>query len=158
MTLPEATEPIVLQPGEGRSVTFGSGNRCTFKVVGHDTRGQLGLFEYAMGPAAPGARPHLHREMIEIFYVADGEVELVVGERKVLGRAGTAVLVPRNTVHAFSNAGAAPATLLIMFCPADTREEYFEGLAALTRDGQRPNPEALLELMRRYDQEPVQDA
>ena len=156
MTLPEANEPIVLQPGEGRSVEFGSGNRCTFKVVGQDTGGRFGLFEYAMGPGAPGARPHLHREMIEIFYVADGEIELVVGEQEVLGRAGTVLLVPRNTAHAFSNTDAGPATLLIMFCPAEDREKYFEGLAELTRGGQRPDPQALLELMRQHDQEPVQ--
>ena len=38
--------PKVLLPGEGRSVAIGSGARCTFKVLGKDTHGHFGLFEY----------------------------------------------------------------------------------------------------------------
>jgi len=45
--------------------------------------------------------------------------------------------------------------LLIMFCPADSREKYFEGLAELTKGGKPPDQRALLELMRKYDTEPV---
>lgn len=42
-----------------------------------------------------------------------------------------------------------------MFCPGGDREKYFEGLAELLKDGQTPNRKALLELMRLFDQEPV---
>jgi quercetin dioxygenase-like cupin family protein len=42
---------------------------------------------------------------------------------------GKFVVVPENTPHAFSNPGAPRTTVLIMFCPADSREQYFEGLA-----------------------------
>lgn len=51
--------------------------------------------------------------------------------------------------------GTKPAKLLIMFCPGGDREKYFEGLAELLKDGQTPNRKALLELMRLFDQEPV---
>lgn len=64
------------------------------------------------------------------------------------------VLVPRGTPHAFANRGTTPAKLLIMFCPGSDREKYFEGLAQLFQDGTL-NKEALLELMQRFDQEPV---
>jgi hypothetical protein len=67
------------------------------------------------------------------------------------------MLVPPGTVHAFSNPGPDPATLLIMFCPADHREQYFEGIADLTRDGRQPSREELVSLMRRFDQEPVDE-
>jgi len=38
-----------------------------------------------------------------------------------------------------------------MFTPGGEREKYFEGLAELLKDGQTPNREALLELMRQFD-------
>jgi len=65
------------------------------------------------------------------------------------------VFVPKEAVHAFSNLGSQRSILLIMFCPADSREKYFEGLAELTEGGRRPDPQALLESMRKYDTEPV---
>jgi hypothetical protein len=43
-----------------------------------------------------------------------------------------------------------------MFTPAGEREKYFEGLAELMKNGQKPDKEALLELMRQFDQEPVE--
>ncbi|WP_431191367.1 cupin domain-containing protein [Funiculus sociatus] len=93
--------------------------------------------------------------MEEMFYVLEGEVEILVGEQTVQGQAGAFVLVPRGTPHAFANRGTQAAKLLIMFCPAGSREKYFEGLAELLKDGQPPDRKALVELMRRFDQEPV---
>ena len=148
--------PKVLYPGEGKSVAIGSDARCTFKVVGKDTHGHFGLFEYEMEPGTAGPKPHIHQEMEEIFYVAELEVELLVNDEKITGRAGTLALVPRGTVHAFYNAGKERSTLLIMFSPADSREQCFEGLAELTKGGRKPDPKALLELMRGHDQEPVE--
>jgi hypothetical protein len=66
------------------------------------------------------------------------------------------MLVPPETVHGFSNASPERSTLLIMFCPAGERERYFEDMAELTRDGRVPSRTELLELMRRFDQEPVE--
>ena len=153
MTFPESA--IVLQRGEGRYVSIGAGTRCTFKVSGKDTDGHFGLFEYTMEPKTAGPRRHIHRQMAEIFYVVEGEIELIIGDQTVTARAGATALVPKEAVHAFSNPGSQRSVLLIMFCPADSREKYFEGLAELTKGGQRPDPQALLELMRKYDTEPV---
>jgi hypothetical protein len=64
--------------------------------------------------------------------------------------------VPPDAVHGFANTGSKPATLLIMFCPANTRERYFEGLAELTKDGRQPTRDELVSLMHQFDQEPVE--
>lgn len=157
MTLPAPRAPKILQQGEGRYVTIAGKTRCAFKVVGEDTGGQFGLFEYVMEPGAGGARPHLHRTLTELFYVVEGEVELQAGDRRVVGRPGSLLLVPPGQVHGFTNSTAQRSTMLILFCPADRREGYFEGMAELTRDGRRPTREELIDLMRRFDQEPVED-
>lgn len=152
MTLP--IKEIVLAPGEGNHLIIGN-SEITFKVVGADTHGHLGLFENFIQPGGTTPELHIHRQMEEMFYVLSGEVEIQVGERTVQGQPGAFVLVPRNTPHTFYNRGTKPAKLLIMFCPAGEREKYFEGLAELLKEGNKPTREALVDLMRRFDQEPV---
>lgn len=153
MTLP--TKEIVLAPGEGSQLMIGI-NQLSFKAVGADTHGHLGLFEMTQEPGGMGAAPHLHREMEEMFYVLEGEVEILVGDKIVKGQPGAFVLVPRGTTHAFTNRSNKRAKLLIMFCPGGDREGYFQGLAELTKNGQKPDRQVLLDLMRRFDQEPVE--
>jgi len=153
MTLP--IKEIILAPGQGHHLTTGN-SQITFKAVGADTLGHLGLFENLIQPGGTAPILHLHRQMEEMFYVLEGQVEIQVGNQIVQGQPGAFVLVPRNTPHTFANRSSKPAKLLIMFCPGGEREKYFAGLAELLKDGQKPDREALLELMRQFDQEPVE--
>ncbi len=146
--------PIILHPGEGQSVTIGT-NNCTFKLTGKDTHGHFGLFEYTLEPETEGPSPHIHKQMTEIFYVVEGELELVLGQQKITAVSGSLMSVPENTPHGFSNRSAKRAKFLIMFCPADSREQYFIGLAELKKDGRQPSQEELLELMQKFDQYPA---
>lgn len=146
--------PLILQPGEGRSVQIRT-STCTFKVTGQETNGHFGLFEFVMEPGTEGASPHIHKHLTEIFYVVEGEVELVLDQQRTLASPGTLMRVPENIPHGFSNPGQMRSKLLIMFCPADSREQYFEGLARLTANGRQPSQAELLELMQQFDQYPV---
>ena len=146
--------PIILQPGVGQSVQIRT-STCTFKATGKDTKGQFGLFEFVMQPGSMGASPHIHKQLTEMFYVVEGLVEMVLSDHTVQAQPGAFILVPENTPHGFSNPGQTAAKLLIMFCPADAREQYFVGLAELTEDGRQPSQEELLELMQKFDQYPV---
>lgn len=149
--------PLILLPGEGKSVKIGTKTTCTFKATGSETHGYFGLFEYDMEPGVEGARPHIHKKLVEAFYVVDGEIEILLGRRKMKALPGTFMLVPENTPHGFSNLGKHCSKLLILFGPADTREKYFEGMAKLTKDGRVPSQEELVELMLRFDQYLVPD-
>jgi len=148
--------PTVLQPGEGQSVQIKE-SVCTIKATGKDTHGHLGLFEFNMAPGAKGATPHIHKKMVEMFYVAAGTVEFLLEEKRTIASQGAFVLVPENTPHAFSNPGPMPATVLLLFCPNDSREEYFAGMAELTKNGREPTQEELSALMERFDQYLVPD-
>ena len=57
MTLP--TKEIVLAPGEGNSLPIGI-NPLTFKTIGADTHGDLGLFEMTQEPGGMAGRTHLN--------------------------------------------------------------------------------------------------
>src|SRR5215468_8161261 len=72
--------PIILCSGEGESVRIG-GSVCTFKATGKDTRGQAGIFEFTMPPGA-GASPHIHKKLTEMFYVTEGNVELLLADKR----------------------------------------------------------------------------
>jgi mannose-6-phosphate isomerase-like protein (cupin superfamily) len=96
-----------------------------------------------MEPGTEGASPHIHKQLTEMFYVVEGEVELVLDQRTVTAAPGAFMFVPENTPHGFSNPGQTRSKLLIMFCPADSREQYFEGLAELTKNGRQPSQEEL---------------
>ncbi|MGP1374891.1 MAG: cupin domain-containing protein [Almyronema sp.] len=146
--------PLILLPKGGESVQIGT-STCTFKATGQDTHGHVGLFEFTMPPATAGASPHIHKQMTEMFYVVEGEVELVLDQATQLAPAGSFMRVPENTPHGFANPGDRPAKLLILFCPADHREDYFRGLAELTQNGRQPSQEELLDLMHRFDQYPA---
>ncbi|MGV2829723.1 cupin domain-containing protein [Myxosarcina sp. GI1(2024)] len=147
--------PIILQPGEGKSVQIGT-STCTFKLTGKDTHGHFGLFEFTLEPETQGASRHIHKHLTEIFYVVEGEIELMSDrDRITTALPGTLMTVPENTPHGFSNPSSMRSKLLIMFCPADSREQYFEGLAELTKDGRKPSQEELLELMQKFDQYPA---
>lgn len=153
MTLP--MKEIVLEPGGGKHLFIGT-SQITIKAVGADTHGHVSLFQFSQEPGGFGPEPHIHREREELFYVLEGEVDILVGERTVKSSHGTFVLVPRGMPHTFANRGTVRAKLLIMFCPAGDREKYFEGLAELTKGGRQPSRDELVELMRKYDQEPVE--
>ena len=106
-----------------------------------------------MEPETEEPRHHNHQDMAETFYVVERDIELRIGDQTVTGRGYCA---RSEGSHAgFSNPGSRRSILLIMFCPAGSREKYFVGLAEQTKGGQRPDPHALLELLRKYDAEPV---
>ncbi len=51
-------------------------------------------------PGGPALRVHLNQE--EWFYVVEGSVMLVVGEKKVTLGPGESILAPRRVPHTFS--------------------------------------------------------
>ncbi len=91
-------DPIILRPGEGPVHRTPFGDTLVWKVGEAATGGQFSIHERI---APPGARstPHKHHELVEAFYVLDGECEFVIGDRTVHGSTGTFVLAPKATLH-----------------------------------------------------------
>ena len=68
---------------------------------------EISVNEVAVGPGFDGAGPHFHRDHVDVFYVLEGQLELLNGTEEVLAPAGTSVAVPPGTVHAFRSEGGA---------------------------------------------------
>ncbi len=113
---------FVLGPGEGKIIPV-PGHKVTLKVVGADTDGAYSLLEVEL--VGDGPPQHIHKTEDEAFYVVEGEIKVLVGERTFTATAGSFVVIPRGTVHAFSRVGQEPAKVLAIFTPAGF-EKFFE--------------------------------
>ena len=116
---------IVLGADEGKTISV-FGAPYTYKATKEETRGAYALIEHTV--VGDGPPPHIHATEEEAFYVLEGELNVVIGERTVTATAGAFVLVPRGTVHTFSNAGTASAKVLVIISPAGF-EQFFEEIA-----------------------------
>jgi quercetin dioxygenase-like cupin family protein len=143
-------ELIVLGPGEGKTVSV-LGDRYTYKAVGRDTGGRYGLVEVTAPAGAPGPPPHVHESEEEAIYVVEGEMEVQIGERTLQARAGTFALVPRGTVHTFSNPTPRPAKVLVIVSPAGFEKAFAEMAEVAPRADEPPNMEKLLAIAKKYN-------
>ena len=89
------------------------------------TGGSVSTLEVTMTPGADGATPHYHTLSDELFYVADGELQVLAGEEIIAVGTGGAITVPRFMPHAFGAAPGSPARILIALTPAVERFGYF---------------------------------
>src|SRR6266702_8638939 len=79
---------VILKPGEGRTISLGP-IQMIVQEDGTQTRGTLGVAEFAVPPHAPTPPPHLHHAHEEVFYVLEGELEFLAGAETVRASAGT---------------------------------------------------------------------
>ena len=120
--MPISDGNIVLGPGEGRTVPV-PGHKLTHKAVGADTDGAYSLLEVEL--VGDGPPQHIHKGEDEAFYVLEGKMKVLVGERTFVVTAGSFVTIPRGTVHAFARVGQEPAKVLAIFSPPGF-EQFFD--------------------------------
>jgi quercetin dioxygenase-like cupin family protein len=99
-------------------------NLLTFvKATGEQTGGAFGLLEQTI-PAGFASPLHVHHAEDEAFYVLDGQVTFLSGERRIQATAGSYVFLPRDIPHAFRV--DTPARLLILTTPAGFEQFVIE--------------------------------
>jgi mannose-6-phosphate isomerase-like protein (cupin superfamily) len=153
-TLTAAAEPAIRPDTDTYHLL---GNLLRFVIRTHETGGAYSLTETLVAPGA-GAPPNRHPADAEAFYVIDGQFEFVVEGRTISATAGDCVRVPDGAVHAFRNAGASPARLLIINSPGRDHEAFFSeagdplprGTRELPPPSGAPDIPRLLEIGRRH--------
>lgn len=118
---------VVLGPGEGKTIRV-PGHPITYKAVSADTGGAYSLLEATI--TGDGPPQHIHQAEEEAFYVLEGQVNILVGERTIQGTPGSFVLIPRGTVHTFFKAGTEPAKLLVIFSPPGFEQFFVEAVGS----------------------------
>jgi mannose-6-phosphate isomerase-like protein (cupin superfamily) len=159
------TDGLIVPPGGGRKFVT-KAQEVTFKVTGVHSR--IGsLFEVVVPPGFDvGA--HVHTRSEEMFYVLEGELELLAfepeertsdgwrswrgpdGSRPVRAGAGSCMFVPPGCPHAFTNPLDVPARMLFLSAPAPDHECYFEELLEMLGNDVADET-AVMNLREKYD-------
>ena len=117
----ESRAPIFLPPGEGRDYPMGR-LRALFKADGAETAGKYSISEWWLEPRTKGPGAHAHDED-DVFYVLEGTMSFLVGERWIDARKGSFVLAPGGTTHDFENRGDVRAGVLNFSCPGTFEQD-----------------------------------
>nr|WP_229683786.1 cupin domain-containing protein [Nocardia camponoti] len=95
--------------------------------------GAVSTVEVTMAQGVDGAAPHFHTLSDELFYVADGELQVLAGDHIRTIGAGGSLVVPKLMPHAFGAIPDSGARILIALMPGVERFDYFRLLDRLGR-------------------------
>jgi quercetin dioxygenase-like cupin family protein len=123
--------------GEGLT-KWVSGDEYTMKATKARTAGSLAFIE-AIVPPGGGPIAHAHSAEDEAYYLLDGELEFLDGDRTFVAGPGDFVFIPRTRRHRFKNITDTTAKTLFLFTPAGPEELFVEG-GDDPRPGERPVP------------------
>jgi quercetin dioxygenase-like cupin family protein len=136
------------QPGQGELLWI-VGDTMTVKATAAKTGGSMAAVEILTAPGG-GPPPHTHRNEDEMWYVLDGEFEILAGEETMRLTAGGFAFVPRETLHRFENVSDTPSRVLVVFTPGGFEGFFFEaGLPVV--EGEAPPPLGPEEIERSRD-------
>jgi quercetin dioxygenase-like cupin family protein len=144
-----ATKPIFRPAGTAPAV-YGPGDLYSLLVTGKESNNVFFQFE-AVVPEGGGPPPHVHSREDETFYVVSGNLEILLGDRTHLAKAGDFVYVPRGTVHRFKNVGSGAAVQLVTSSPAGI-EEFFQEVFPAVKDRKAAPPLVTDELIRKMNE------
>ncbi len=145
---------LVQKSGRGKHVIIGN-TVVEYLSTSPLTDDAMGIYRVMIAPRSPGAGLHYHQRMTETFEIQKGTLSIMLDGKSVEAKEGDFVLVSPGCVHGFANRGQVPVVFTLSFTPALAREGFFEGLAKLV-GGQELDKDAMLALMEKYDQIPVE--
>jgi quercetin dioxygenase-like cupin family protein len=93
------------------------GDAYRFLATGAQTGGAYTLAE-ARVPPGGGPPPHIHGREDEGFFILEGEITFLLGDQRVVARAGSYIQGPRGIPHAFKNESNTTARMLILVTPS----------------------------------------
>src|SRR5262249_57472549 len=115
--------PTIRKPSEGRTVAV-VGDVYRFLAVGEDTDGRYALWE-AIVPPGGGPPLHVHSREEEGFYVLEGEITFIIGDKRLVASAGMFANMTVGTTHSFKNESSKPAKMRIPVSPAGLEKMSF---------------------------------
>ncbi|WP_299257971.1 cupin domain-containing protein [uncultured Aquimarina sp.] len=93
-------EKEIIRNGKGDNYNY-SQDHCFIKLSSDRTQGELCFVEDTLKPGFYLARHH-HKIMTEVFYILEGEVELIFDDETIIAKPGDTITVPPNVWHTAS--------------------------------------------------------
>lgn len=110
------TETLILKEGQGRVYNCGT-MTAIFKADENETNEKYSISEWWLDPNSDGPGAHSHEENDEVFYVLEGTISFLVGDKWVKAEKGTFLRIPATTTHDFKNHTDKKAGVLNFFIP-----------------------------------------
>ncbi|MEQ8810683.1 MAG: cupin domain-containing protein [Imperialibacter sp.] len=110
------SDPLILTAGQGRVYSCGP-MTAIFKADENETSEKYSVSEWWVEPNAEGPGAHSHEENDEVFYVLEGTMSFLVGDKWVDASKGTFLRIPATVIHDFKNNTAQKAGALNFFIP-----------------------------------------
>jgi len=134
-----------IKQGEGENYNY-SQDHCFIKLSSRQTNGELCLIEDSIKPGFHLKRHH-HKLMTEVFYMLEGELELIFDDESIILRAGDTVTVPPNVWHEAISPGG--GKMLTIFKNGEF-DVFLEELSTMT-DSDFANEELMKSVSAKYD-------
>ncbi|MFE0459852.1 cupin domain-containing protein [Kitasatospora sp. NPDC058965] len=144
---PSSARPFLAR-GATAEVLSGPQGSMQLLVDGADCGGAVSAVRSRLARDTQGATPHYHRKAAEMFFVIEGELEVLVGETITTVRSGDFLVVPPHAVHAFRTPQTRGVDLLFLMPGAD-RFGYFRLVDRLQRG--LATPQELLRTQEEFD-------
>ncbi len=132
MMIPNFDEAVVVREADAEALGWTSLSTLLL-ADSNATGGALSVMRTTIGEGTEGARPHTHTKSAELFYILDGELQILTGERVITAGKGDLVVVPPTMAHAFATTPGHSADFLIVLAPGLERFGYFRLLERLSR-------------------------
>ncbi|MEV6606155.1 cupin domain-containing protein [Kutzneria sp. NPDC051319] len=116
------SDAIHVPAGEGIQ-RWVAGDTYSVKLTSEMTGGALSFIEASVPPGA-GPVAHVHKAGAEGFYLLDGELEFLNGDKTFTARSGDLVYVPAGIRHRFRNKHVHTAKMLFFFTPAGLERSF----------------------------------
>lgn len=108
-------QPVFLLPDEGRRYAMGR-IQAVFKADNDETGNRASISEWWLEANTKGPGAHAHDED-DLFYVIEGTMSFLLGERWITAPRGSFVLAPAGMVHDFENRSDSRAGVLNISLP-----------------------------------------
>jgi len=153
------TNILTVDNGQGQSISV-AGNSYRILVSGKENDGNYAVIDMLVPPGG-GPGPHSHKDIQEMFYVVEGEVEFKTEDGTYMAKKGSFVNIPLGgKIHFFKNKSQNIAHLVCTVVPAGL-DAFFEEIGIPIETGtflppKIPSPEEIKQLKaigERYGQE-----
>ncbi len=115
--------------GHGENYNY-SQDHCFIKLSSRDTNGELCLIEDTLKPGFHLKRHH-HKVMTEVFYMLEGEMELIFDDESIVLKPGDTITVPANVWH---EAKCASGGKMLTIFKNGAFDVFLEKLSTLTEE------------------------
>jgi quercetin dioxygenase-like cupin family protein len=110
------TDALILTEGQGRIYNCGT-MTAIFKADENETKEKYSISEWWLEPNSDDPGAHSHEDNDEVFYMLEGTISFLVGDKWIDANKGSFLRIPANTTHDFKNKTDHKAGVLNFFIP-----------------------------------------